>query len=400
MNIKQKPYAQQSHAKGITRCIARIVAVVICLNNGINAAPIRKTEFANDLVIGQSLPLSGAAATSSQQARLGVDVYFAHINALGGVHGAKIRHVVLDDGDVVEAVVRNARQFIDIERAVALVDFSNTEAVEQLQKQNILTGANVALVGLSGGSESVRLQAQSNVFHIRAGYADESENLVSHLATLGVRRVAVFRKDDRLGRDGLAGVKTALTKRNLKLEGDIVFNSGNGAVASAVRAFVASDPEAIVLMAGSGTVAAFAKQYRESGGKAHLLCVSDVDNADVLKLAGVKVVQGMSFSRVVPHPFSGDRLVVREYQSLLLRYGPMDAVPSYSGLESFISAKVLVEALRRSGPNPSSSEVVSSLEQLGDFDVGGFHVNYSKTRRSGSRYVDFTILDRDGKLRR
>src|SRR5438132_167010 len=51
-----------------------------------------------DVVIGQVAPLSGVLASTGQQMVLGGKVWFDAVNAQGGVHGQKIRTIVLDDG--------------------------------------------------------------------------------------------------------------------------------------------------------------------------------------------------------------------------------------------------------------------------------------------------------------
>jgi len=374
--------------------------VLMALACGAAVGHVSAASAVPDLVVGQSLPLTGNLSVMSQQSRLGADIYFAHVNAQGGVNGAKIRHVVLDDAHEPDAAVRNARSLIDDERAVALVAFAGTASVEELLRQRVLVPRNVALVGPTTGAASLRLPTQNNLFHVRAGYADEAEHLVNNLASLGVRRVGVFRQSDALGAAGLSGVEMALARRKLKLEGIAQYERGSVNVEAAAVELRRTEPEAIVLVAGSAPVAAFARRYRALGGTAHLLTMSDADHTEVLGLAGLVAMRGMSFSQVVPFPAGGSRPIAREYQAMLLQYGPQDARPTYSGLESYISAKVLVEALKRAGGNPSPGQVVAALEQLEHFDAGGYLVSFSRANRIGSRYVDFTVMDRDGKLLR
>ena len=67
------------------------------------------------------------------------------------------------------------------------------------------------------GSESLRTPFNPYVFNIRAGYFDETEAIVRHLSTLGMKRMAVFHKDDANGRAALLGVERALKSRGLSL---------------------------------------------------------------------------------------------------------------------------------------------------------------------------------------
>ena len=67
-------------------------------------------------------------------------------------------------------------------------------------------------------------------------------------------------------------------------------------------------------------------------------------------------------------------------------------------MESFVAAKVMVEALRRAGPNPSREKVLKALEALRDYDVGGFTVGYSPQSRVGSNFVEVTVIGPGAKL--
>jgi branched-chain amino acid transport system substrate-binding protein len=40
------------------------------------------------------------------------------------------------------------------------------------------------------------------------------------------------------------------------------------------------------------------------------------------------------------------------------------------------------------------------MEKMGKVDLGGFSVNYSPTNREGSRFVDLTIISKNGKFMR
>jgi ABC-type branched-subunit amino acid transport system substrate-binding protein len=75
------------------------------------------------------------------------------------------------------------------------------------------------------------------------------------------------------------------------------------------------------------------------------------------------------------------------------------SVISPAMLEGFASAKVLVEALRRSGSKPTRDKLQAALETL-KVDLGGLEVNYSKGNHTGLDFADLSIITADGKFRR
>ena len=69
-------------------------------------------------------------------------------------------------------------------------------------------------------------------------------------------------------------------------------------------------------------------------------------------------------------------------------------------LEGFAAAKVLVEALKRSGANPTRAKLQYTLENMTKYDLGGLEVNYSPSDHTGLDFADLSIITADGKFRR
>ncbi len=352
---------------------------------------------AAELVIGQVAPLSGVLASTGHQMVVGGQIYFDFVNAQGGIHGAKIRHEVLDDGYKVPETVRLTRELLARPEVVALFGFAGTANVTQLLTDGVLDVGGAALVAPYTGGESLRNPFNPWIFHVRAGYADEAEHMVQQLTTLGMNRIAVMYQDDGFGKAGLLGVTNALAKRNLKLAVAAGYERNTAKVEDAVKKIKASDAQAIIMVSVNKSTAAFIKLYRESGGGAQMYNISVVDPAELVKLAGLKNAHGLGISQVVPYPYMPSLPVVREYQALLKKYAPKELV-NYTSFEEFVGAKVLVEALRRAGPNPTRTKVVKALESMGSYDTGGVIVSYSPANRIGSRYVEVTVIGSTGKL--
>jgi ABC-type branched-subunit amino acid transport system substrate-binding protein len=352
-----------------------------------------------EVTVGQVAPLSGVLASTGEQMVLGGRIYFDWVNDQGGVHGARIRQLVADDGYKVDDTVRLTREMLERPEVVALYGFAGTANVAKLLSDGVLEQGGAALVAPYTGGEPLRSPFNPWIFHVRAGYADEAEHMVQQVTTLGMRRIAVMHQDDAFGKAGLAGVEAALAKRGLAVSVAAGYERNTDKVEDAVRKIKASDAQAVIMISINKPTAAFIKRYRESGGGAQLYNISVVDPVELVKLAGLKNAHGLGISQVVPFPYLPSLPVIREYQALLKKYAPGQHV-NYTSFEEFLGAKVLVEALRRAGPNPTRAKVVKSLESMGSYDLGGVTVNYSSANRVGSRYVEVTVIGGSGKLLR
>nr|WP_295773440.1 ABC transporter substrate-binding protein [Rhodoferax sp.] len=352
-----------------------------------------------DITVVQVAPLTGVLASTGQQMVLGGKIYFDWVNAHGGVHGAQIKHTVLDDGYKVDETARLTQEALLNPEVVALFGFAGTANVSKLLTDGILDVGGAPLVAPYTGGEALRSPFNPYIFHVRAGYVDETEHMVHQVATLGMRRIAVMYQNDAFGKAGLAGVEAAVAKRNLNLVVAASYERNTDDVKDAVQKIKAAEPQATIMVSVNRSTAAFAKQYRAAGGGGQLYNISVVDPAELVKLAGLKAVHGLGITQVVPYPFSASKPVVREYQTLMQQYGGGKPI-SYTSFEEFLGAKVLVEGLRRAGPLPTRAKLVKALEGMDNFDLGGTRVNYSATNRVGSRFVEVTVIGGAGKLLR
>jgi len=69
-------------------------------------------------------------------------------------------------------------------------------------------------------------------------------------------------------------------------------------------------------------------------------------------------------------------------------------------MEGYAAAKVLVEGLRRAGPNPTPVALRNALESIRDFDMGGLKLSYSPSSHTGLDFADLSIVDANGRFRR
>ena len=75
---------------------------------------------AQEIVIGQVAPLTGVLASTGKQMVVGGRIYFEHINAKGGINGAKLKVLVADDGYKVDETVKQTREMLARPEVVAL----------------------------------------------------------------------------------------------------------------------------------------------------------------------------------------------------------------------------------------------------------------------------------------
>jgi hypothetical protein len=59
---------------------------------------------------------------------------------------------------------------------------------------------------------------------------------------------------------------------------------------------------------------------------------------------------------------------------------------------------VFVEALKRSGRNPTRDRFMDSTWAMRKLDLGGFELGFTEPGRNASRFVELTMVGRDGRF--
>ncbi len=371
-----------------------------CIAASVSLALLPAFAGAATLVVGQVAPYSGPLAPTGSHVGAGAQLYFDRVNAAGGIHGAKIRLVTKDDGYKVPETVRLTRELIKEAAPVALVGMVGTGNVEALVKEGILAEAGIPVVGIRSGAMSLVSPVVSQLFHTRASYAAEAEKIVQQLATTGIARVAVLYQDDPFGLDGLAGAERSLRQHALQLLVKAPYEKNTTKVEAAVAAIAAARPQAVIMVSNTAASAEFVKQSRAAGNDAQLLAISVTDGPQVVKRIGKEAAHGLGIVQVVPDPHSRALTIARDLQDDFKRFAPQGIELNHTLLEGYLAGKVLVEGLKRAGPNPTRKKLREALESIRDYDAGGLFIRFSQASHSGSDFLDITILNKEGKVLR
>ncbi|RPE72838.1 ABC-type branched-subunit amino acid transport system substrate-binding protein [Tibeticola sediminis] len=346
-----------------------------------------------EVLLGQFAALSGPAAQLGLRLQAGMKAWFQHVNAAGGVAGRAIRLVARDDGYEPERALAAAKGLIQEDRVFALVGSVGTPTT--LAAVPAINEAGIPLVGMFTGAQALREPFNRNLFHVRASYFDETERIVQHLTTLGVKKIGVFYQNDSYGQAGLTGVRNALQRRKMEPVGLGTVERNSVDVSKALDSLLKAQPEAIVQISAYKSCAAFIKAARAKGYGGQFFNVSFVGSkalADELGDAGAGVV----VSQVVPFPFQPAMPVVRDYQAHMVAAG--DKEFDFSSMEGYLIARVVTDGLKRAGKNLTRESFVAGLESMREVDIGGFKVSFTPQNHEGSKYTDLTIIARGGKF--
>jgi branched-chain amino acid transport system substrate-binding protein len=349
---------------------------------------------AKRILVGQSAPLTGANAELGNDIRNGALAYFKKLNAAGGVHGRRIELVTLDDANQVPRAEENTKKLVEEQGVFAL--FGYASATLSRPALPFVEKHRVPFLAPFTGADPMRV-FNKHVYNMRGSYAEELEKIVDHFAPLGITRFSIVHYDDVVGRENFTAVDRALKKRGLAAVSVASWKDRNKPdIEGGVKEIAKGAPDVVILTTLYKATADFVKLAQRSGLSAQMASNSFPGASPLAKELG-RHGQGFIVATVVPPPTKRSLTVVQEYQAAIeAQLGRKEY--SFTSLESFIGAKVMVEALKRAGPKPTREGFMQALDALKRYDVGGYAVSFASDNHNGSSFVELTVIGQDLKF--
>ncbi len=342
-------------------------------------------------LIGQSAPMSGGNAKFGIDIHDGAKAYLDAVNAAGGVHGRQIELLTLDDKNDRKLAAANTKTLLENKNLVALFGYASAtlslDAIPQAEAKG------VAFFAPFSGANPVRTNSPV-LFTARASYGEEMEKILGFWTSLGFKKVTVVHYDDEVGKQNLEVVAAYLKKINLEPK---AFSLKRNATIGKpeIDALVAQQPEVVLNTVLSGAAAELQKGVIGLGRMIPMSSISFIGADQFVKAAG-EAGAGVSITQVVPNP-TAQIPAVRECAKAL-EAGGVKVAMNTTHLEACLSARILVEGIRRAKSPVTAKTVRDALSNLGTYDMGGYKVSYSPGNHHGSQFVELARVTREGRL--
>ena len=379
------------------------VVVATATTAALPSSPIRGVTD-HEVRFGMAAPFSGASKELGRQMKLGIDTAFSRINEAGGVEGRMLKLMTADDGYEPTRTGNAMKQLYEKDQVFGIIGNVGTPtagvSVPYALERRMLffsafTGANI-----------LRHDPPDRyVFNYRASYAEETGAAVHYLVKLRripPKQIAVFAQQDSYGDAGFAGVAKAFRSLGISDFSIVRLNYQRNTVDvdEAIAQLKLQKPaiKAVVMVASYRAATKFIEKTHDQFPGLVYTNVSFVGStalADELMLLGPRFTNGVVVTQVVP-AVGGYSSVVLEYKNALARYFPGEA-PDYVSLEGYVAANVLIQAMKRVGPQLDTEKLVDSLEELHNLDLGlGTTLTFGRSEHQASHKIWGTALDETG----
>src|SRR5450631_8761 len=358
-----------------------------------------------EIRFGMAAPFSGPSKELGRQMKLGIDTAFNRANDAGGVEGRLLKLFAADDAFTPTRTGDAMKQLYEKDQVFAFIGNvgTSTAAVAlpyALERRMLFFG------GFTGANVLRRDPPDRYVFNYRASYAEETDAAVRYfvkMRRIPPRQIAVFAQHDAGGDAGFAGVAKSFRSLGFSDSGILRLNYERNTVdvEDAVNQLKAQKVpiKAVVMISAYRPAARFIEKTRDLFPGmlySNISFVGATALADELMLLGPRYASGAIVTQVVPS-VSGYSSIVLEYKTTIAKYFPGEA-PDYVSLEGYVSANILIQALKRCGPQLDTEKLIDVLENTRQLDLGlGAQLGFGRAEHQASHKIWGTALDESGK---
>ena len=310
-----------------------------------------KDEVFNNktIVIGSSIPSTGIIKSWGDAVTSGANSYFNYANEKNLIKNKKIEFLTYDDKYEPELTIENINKLIFEDKVFTLFGLVGTPTVKRVLP--ILYDENIPLFSAFTGASFLRDNYNENFINFRASYDQEIESLMNYIIyKKNLKKIAVFYQNDDYGEEGYISVLDALKRKNLNLVAEGSYKRNTLSITHALNEIKNAKPEVIFMVGAYKTNSLFIKKAKENENlKDVIFCnISFGDaNSMINELKRLNTnTNNLIFSQVVPNYMDNSIPSVVEYQTLMKKYYPQEEL-GFLSLETFLSAKVLVNAISR-----------------------------------------------------
>jgi ABC-type branched-subunit amino acid transport system substrate-binding protein len=343
----------------------------------------------NTIVVGSSLTKTGIIKSWGKSVIVGADAYFKYVNEKKLLGNNKIKFITYDDKYEPELTKDNTNRLIYEDKVFALFGFVGTPTIKKILP--IIYDENIPFIAPFSGASFLRNNQSENFINFRSSYKEEIERLVYYLnSKKGLKKIAVFYQNDDYGEEGYISLLKSLRSRKLPLVAEGSYKRNTLSITHAFNEIKNVKPDAIIMIGSYQANALFVKKAKGNKNfKNTIFCnISFGDaNAMIKEMKNYNLdTKDLIFSQVVPSYTDTSLPIIKEYQTLMKKYHP-EVELGFISLESFLSSKVLINAISRIKGERTREKLIDALKNTPSNVLEGIPLKFKDSQLLNKAYL-------------
>jgi branched-chain amino acid transport system substrate-binding protein len=347
--------------------------------------------------IGMSGPLTGSLSIWGYPMLHGATMVYKEVNAKGGIHGRTIDFVEEDDSCDPAKALAAAKKLIHRDR-VFMVHAGSCSGAIMAQREEVVA-TKTPLMVLVASLHQISSPLSPYIFTVSPTGLHDGKTMGEFAVSMpNAKTVAIIAHSDEWAKSKVDPFKAAVSGKLKVVAEEIVDRRATDTTAQILN-IKRSNPDIVALMTYPGETATVLRDAQKYG-----LETQFVGNNALIDLPGLvertgsaEAVQNVYVMASIIGPVGSKELA--PFEAMLKKHYPDDKAKA----ESFwgtASALVVVEALRRAGPDLTREKFIAALESIRGFETGvaPCKIDLSPTNHQGCQVQTAWKLDKSGRV--
>ncbi len=321
---------------------------------------------ADTIKIGSFGALTGPGYLYGKLPMNGIEVVFDQVNAAGGINGRKLELVREDDRCDPAAAIGAVKKLIHEDKVFAIIGGGCSNAT--IAARETLAEAKVPVIIMASVHDGITTPVSPTIFSTALTSSLESAAMLQFALDQGAKRIAVISMRDAWGRSRYTPLIEAFQKKGIKpVLDEEMAPDANDATAQVLR-LKGANADAVLIVLYPKPAAIFMRDAQKLGFKP--LAVGQSGIADPAAFEDQVGSPGAtaSFRTISMVRYTPEDPAVDKWRKAIEAKFPGDRLSVFN-LFGIGSAQVMVEALKRAGPDLTREKLVAALNGLKDFQT-------------------------------
>jgi branched-chain amino acid transport system substrate-binding protein len=323
----------------------------------------------DEIKIGAFGPLAGPVYMYGKLAMNGLEALFDQVNEKGGVHGRKLKLIREDDGCKPEGGIAAVKKLVYEHKVFAINGGACSNSTLAAKPEVVKAG--IPMVVNSAVADGISSPPAPNIFTTQLTATIESQAQLKYALDQGAKKIALVAQHDAWGRSRYDPMLAAFKDRGVKVVADEEMSvDANDGTAQALR-IMNSGADAVLLVVYPKPAAVLIRDSLKLGYKPHWIGQTAIQDLPALQeQVGIPgaLEKFVSITTVPSHPSDPSMTAWRERIQQLF---PNDALSVFN-LMGIGSGMVVVEALKRAGPDLTRAKFLAAMGTIKNFETGMF----------------------------
>ena len=347
--------------------------------------------------IGMFAPMTGTSAIFGRYTT-GVRAYYNMINAQGGVNGRKIEVVLEDDACNPSTAVAAVKRLVEQEGVFAVHGGVCTASIMAVKKE--LQRENVPFMNLGAAGASLVDPIASNLFSPLPNTTVVAQTLVNFaMSRPDTKRLAIISHPDDWGKSQLdPAIKLLKDKYHMDFVENVTMDRGATDITPQILKLRAAKPDVALSFLYPTETAIFVRSAHKYGLDVPLLgCFGAPYEDTVHRVDDPAATKNLYIFHALGGASDGAKM--SKWVDMIKKYGSADGTIGDYDLSGIGGAEVVVEALKKAGPDLTRQKFIDALNSIKDFDTGVLSapISFSADDHAGVKSGEM-MTEIDGKL--